>query len=125
MGTRWWATGRSLQAFGQNRRGNVAMLWGIMAAVLLGVLGLAVDFTRAQMIHAQLQNAADGAALAAARGIGLSLSQRQQAARAYYDAEAGDYAQNTTFSVTPLADGTYQVNASAPMPMSLAALVSN
>src|SRR5690349_15958130 len=98
MGIRWWATGRSLRAFGQNRRGNVAMLWGIMAAVLLGVLGLAVDFTRAQMIHTQLQNAADGAALAAARGIGLTLSQRTAAAHAYYNAEAGEYAASSTFS---------------------------
>src|SRR6185312_10882283 len=125
MGTGWWADGSSLRAFGRNRRGNVAMLWGLMAAVLLGILGLAVDFTRAQMIHAQLQNAADGAALAAARGIGLSFSQRQTAARAFYDAEAGEYAQTSNFQLTALADGTYQVQTSAPMAMSLAALVSN
>ena len=101
------------------------MLWGIMAAVLLGILGLAVDFTRAQMVHTQLQNAADGAALAAARGVGLTMSQRTSSARAFFDAEAGEYAQTSTFALTTLADGTYQVQASAPMPMSLAALVSN
>jgi Flp pilus assembly protein TadG len=101
------------------------MLWGLMAAVLLGVLGLAVDFTRAQMVHTQLQNAADGAALAAARGVGLTLSQRTTSARAFFDAEAGEYAQTSTFALTTLANGTYQVQASAPMPMSLAALVSN
>ena len=125
MGTGWWANGSSLRAFGRNRRGNVAMLWGLMAAVLLGILGLAVDFTRAQMVHTQLQNAADGAALAAARGVGLTMSQRTSSARAFFDAEAGEYAQTSTFALTTLANGTYQVQASAPMPMSLAALVSN
>ncbi|MBS0385234.1 MAG: pilus assembly protein TadG [Proteobacteria bacterium] len=125
MGTGRWTTGRSVGAFGKDRRGNVAMLWGLMGAAMLGLLGLAVDFTRAQMIHAQLQNAADGAALAAARGQGLTLDQRTHAARAFYDAEAGSYAASSNFGLQQLPDGTYQVQASAPMAMSLAALVSN
>jgi Flp pilus assembly protein TadG len=122
----WWFIGEgSVRAFGHNRNGNVAMLWGLMAAVMLGILGLAVDFTRAQMIHTQLQNAADGAALAAARGTGLTLDQRTTAARAFFNAEAGEYATNANFMLNAQPNGSYQVQASAPMPMSLAALVSN
>ena len=90
------------------------MLWALMAAVLLGVMGLTVDFTRAQMIRQQLQNAADGAALAAARGVNQTLSQRTAAARAFFDAEAGEYAQNATFSVTPIETGGYRIGPYIP-----------
>lgn len=126
MGKGWWSGGRSLRAFGQARRGNVAMLWALMATVLVGTVGISVDFTRAQMIRVQLQNAADGAALAAARDYGATLAQRTSVARAYFDAEAGDYGGAAAqFSLTPLADGTYRVQASAPMQMSLASVISN
>ncbi|MBI3438357.1 MAG: pilus assembly protein TadG [Proteobacteria bacterium] len=104
----------------------MAMLWGLMAVVLVGTVGISVDFTRAQMIRAQMQNAADGAALAAARDYGASLSQRTTAARTYFDAEAGDYGgAAANFSLTPMPDGTYRVQASAPMSMSLASVISN
>ena len=125
MGAGRWLAGRSLGAFGEARRGNVAMLWALMAVVLVGTVGISVDFTRAQMIRVQLQNAADGAALAAARDYGASLSQRTTVSRAYFDAEAGDYGPLANFSLTPLPDGTYRVQASAPMQMSLASVISS
>ena len=55
---------RSARAFGRDRRGNVAMMWGLMGAVLVGLIGVTVDFTRAQAIRNQMQNAVDGPALA-------------------------------------------------------------
>jgi Flp pilus assembly protein TadG len=125
MGSWWFSDKGSIGAFGRSRRGNVAMLWGLMAVVLVGTVGISVDFTRAQMIRAQMQNAADGAALAAARDYGATLSQRTSAARTYFDAEAGDYGgAAANFSLTPMPDGTYRVQASAPMQMSLASVIS-
>mgnify|MGYP000878041215 CR=1 FL=1 len=113
--------------FARDRRGNVAMMWALMGAVLLGITGLSVDFTRAQMIRAQLQNAADGAALAAARAPSTtSMADRTAAARAYFDSEAGDYGGgNANFSITSLGNNGYRVNVSTSMPMSLASLISN
>lgn len=123
----WWLGGKgSIWAFNRSRRGNVAMLWALMATVLVGTVGISVDFTRAQMIRVRLQNAADGAALAAARDYGATLTQRTNVAHAYFDAEAGDYGgAAANFSLTPLPDGTYRVQASAPMQMSLASVISN
>lgn len=114
------------RAFGRDRRGNVAMMWALMGAVLLGLVGMSVDFTRAQMIRSQLQNAADGAALAAARMTqGTTMTARTAAARGYFDSEAGASAANATFNLVDIGNNGYRVDVTAPMDMSLARLVSN
>ncbi|MES1199845.1 MAG: ubiquitin-activating E1 FCCH domain-containing protein [Pseudomonadota bacterium] len=101
------------------------MLWGLSASVLVGMTGLTIDFTRAQVIRTQIQNAADGAALVAARNAStMSLSDRTALARAYFDAEAGEYGQGAEFSLTPLDDNTYKVNVDVSMPGSLTKLIS-
>lgn len=117
--------GRLLGAFGRDRRGNVAMMWGLMGSVLVGLIGISVDFTRAQMIRTQLQNAADGAALVAERTSNLSLAQRETAAKSYFDAEIGSLATAASFEVIQLEEGGHRVVASIAMPMSLAAIVRN
>jgi Flp pilus assembly protein TadG len=119
----WLFGSRSAGAFARDRRGNVAMMWGLMGTVLVGLIGMTVDFTRAQALRAQLQNAADGAALVAERSSNMSDSQAEAAARAFFDAEMGDYAPQVTFSVTALGDGGHRVDARMPMPLSLASLV--
>lgn len=118
-------TMRAVRAFRRSRAGNVAMMWALMGTVLIGLVGLTVDFTRAQAIRNAMQNAADGAALVAERSSNLSMGARTQAARAFFDAEVGDMVSNVTFTVTQLADGGHRVAASMPMSMSLASIISN
>ncbi|GAM98145.1 hypothetical protein U91I_01776 [alpha proteobacterium U9-1i] len=115
---------QAVGAFARDRRGNVAMMWGIMAIVLVGISGLALDFTRAQTMRTRLQNAADGAALVAERSSNLTMAQRTAAARAFFDAEMGEFAQDATFSVTQVASGGHRVDANIPMPVSLARVIS-
>jgi Flp pilus assembly protein TadG len=117
---------RAAKSFARDKRGNVAMMWALMGSVLVGLVGLTVDFTRAQAFRAQLQNAVDGAALVAERSSNLSLSDRTAAARAFFDAEMGDMAANVThFSVTNLSTGGHEVSVDMPMPVSLARIVRN
>lgn len=118
-----WFGHRAVGAFARDRRGNVAMMWGFMGAVLVGMIGITVDFTRAQAIRAQMQNAADGAALVAERSSNLPLSQRNAAARAFFDAEMGDLAGSASMTVIALENGGHRVEASMPMPLSLARIV--
>lgn len=120
MVTRRWT---SIDAFRRDRDGNVAMMWALMGAVLLGLVGLTVDFTRAQMIRTQMQNAVDGAALYAARSQGLSTTERNAAARSYYDAEMGSYGPGAELIFTDLPDNHVAIVARMPMPLSLARLV--
>lgn len=99
------------------------MMWALMGAVLIGFIGLTVDFTRAQSLRMQLQNAVDGAALAAARGDTLTDAQREAAARAYFDAEIGDRAQNAVMTIHDVGLNQVEVTASVPMPLSLARII--
>jgi Flp pilus assembly protein TadG len=107
----------------RDRSGNVAMMWGLMGAVLVGLIGISVDFTRAQAIRNQMQNAVDGAALVAERSSNLTMAQRQAAAEAFFDAEMGDMAPDAVFTVRQLADGGHMATATMAMPLSLARLV--
>jgi Flp pilus assembly protein TadG len=119
-------TKRAAGAFQRDRSGNVAMMWALMGTVLIGLVGLTVDFTRAQAIRNAMQNAADGAALVAERSSNLSMDARTAAARAFFDAEVGDMVgANVTFEVSQLVEGGHRVVARAPMPVSLARIISN
>lgn len=114
-----------MRAFYGARGGNVAMMWALLASFMVGLTGMTVDFTRAQMLRAQMQNAADGAALAAARGDAQTAEQRQQAAWAFFEAEMGDIASTAHFTLTELENGQMSVEVSMPMPLSIAKLVQN
>lgn len=116
--------GSILKAFGRGRSGNVAMMWALMGAVVLGFVGLTIDFTRAQALRAQMQNAVDGAALAAARGDTMTEAQRHAAARAFFDAEMGTLATGATMVIHEIGDNKVEVTASMPMPLGLAQLIS-
>ena len=52
--------------FKTNQRGNVATMFGLVILVLMGLLALALDFSRAQNLKASLTDIADSAALAGA-----------------------------------------------------------
>lgn len=125
MSLRHGFSGHRFGAFVRARGGNVAMLWALMGAVLIGMVGLTVDFTRAQTIRAQLQNAADGAALVAERSSNLTLAQRQALARAFFDTEAGQYGSGADFTVQELASGGHRVEVNYTMAMSMAKIVSD
>ncbi len=99
------------------------MMWALMGAMLIGLVGLTVDFTRAQTLRVQLQNAVDGAALAAARGDTMTEAQRFEAARAYFDAELGAAADSATLTIHDTGLNQVEVTASMPMPLTLARIV--
>lgn len=56
---------RSIGAMGFDRRGNVAMMFGLMAVPLIALMGLGIDFYKGLSDKARLDAAADAAALAA------------------------------------------------------------
>jgi Flp pilus assembly protein TadG len=101
------------------------MMWALMATVLIGLVGVTVDFTRAQMLRTQMQNAADGAALVAERSSNLPMAQRTAAAKAFFDSEMGATTSGANFTLTQLSTGGHQVDVSMPMPLSLGAVWSS
>ncbi|MEZ5970543.1 MAG: pilus assembly protein TadG-related protein [Hyphomonadaceae bacterium] len=102
------------------------MMWALMGAILVGLVGLSVDFARAQALRAQLQNAADGAALVAERSSNESIAERTEAARAFFEAEMSDRPMDgLSFVVEQMPDGGHRVSASVNMPVGLAGIVQN
>src|SRR5688572_19267242 len=63
------ATHRQLKAGWRSERGSVTVMTAVLLVCLVLLLGLAIDVSRIYMLRAGLQNAADAAALAAAREL--------------------------------------------------------
>lgn len=77
---------RSLQAFGHDRRGSIAILFALIATIVIGITGLAIDFGRAMNVHRKMQAAVDAAAMAAATAKFKSDDERTQIAEAAFAA---------------------------------------
>lgn len=109
---------KSLHAFNTDERGSFATLLGIGLVSLVGVTGLAVDYSRATQTRAEIYAAADAAALAAARTTGTP-SEREQVAKGVFESNTGNLAGRAQISFNPEnitregANYGYRVKASA------------
>jgi Flp pilus assembly protein TadG len=68
-----------IQKFISDKRGNVAMMFGLAALSLFGIGGLALDYTRATQLQTKVAAAADSAALAAAKVEGSEADRKKVA----------------------------------------------
>jgi Flp pilus assembly protein TadG len=75
-----------IAAFWNDRRGNVAMMFGLAAIPFFAFGGLAVDYSRAMMVKSRLSAALDATALAIAGQAGLTQAQLTTSANAYFKA---------------------------------------
>ena len=106
-----------LRSWRTDDSGNVAILFGLLAIPLFGVMGLAVDMGRSYHVGVHTQGALDSAALAAGRVAQVEktnmIDKASKAAGAYYDqAKPTDVvktsivfspnSQNTEFTVTAM-----------------------
>jgi Flp pilus assembly protein TadG len=80
MKTRMW----------HDRRGNIAIIFGLVVMVLALGMGGAVDIAQMLLIHAGLQSGADAAAIAAARYYGTDSAERRTRADNIYLANVAE-----------------------------------
>ncbi|WP_315835356.1 pilus assembly protein TadG-related protein [Bradyrhizobium prioriisuperbiae] len=119
------AAGDLLHSFRRDRRGSIAMLFGVSLLVLLCLVGAAIDYALATAAKVKLDAAADAAALSAVnRGaLSLSTSVAQTVASNMFDAQsdvAWVSSKSASVSVSDSANGrTATVNYSAEMPTQL------
>jgi Flp pilus assembly protein TadG len=90
----------------RNRRGNVAMMYALVAPVLVFAGGAAIDYGRTAQIHTKLNAAADAAALAA-----LTPTMLQQSNQTAQDASKAMF-QGLTEGIPGLTVGATQVTVS-------------
>ena len=85
MGKRYgWL--RKLRAFARATGANVAMMFGLSLIPLAIAAGAGLDFANAMMVHNQMSDALDAAALAVGAQNGLSSSQAQALAQNVFNA---------------------------------------
>jgi Flp pilus assembly protein TadG len=80
--------GRHARALRRDRSGNVAVIFGIAAIPVFGLVGAAVDYSRANSARTAMQVALDAAALTVAKeAANLTSGQVQNKAKKYFNAQ--------------------------------------
>jgi Flp pilus assembly protein TadG len=104
-------------SFGSNAAGNVAIIFGLAFIPIIGLVGAAVDYSRANVVRAQMQSALDSTTLMLAKDPSLSSytsAQLQQKASGYFNALlAKSYATNVQISTPVVNQQTSTITATA------------
>ena len=113
---------RTMRAFARNKRGNVAMMFGLCLVPLTIAAGVGVDFFRASMVRNAMSEALDAAALAVGSTSGLTSANASTLAQQYFNANykgATSEGTPTCCTVTYNSTGSVTVSATDQMPASL------
>lgn len=87
MTTSWAKCCSALRAFGRAREGNVAVMFALVLVPVLAATGVAIDFSRANAVKANLQAALDATALMLSKeAVTDSADELQAHALAYFKA---------------------------------------
>ena len=106
-----------LRRFARNRRGSIAILFGLAVIPIVLGIGVAVDYGRALLVRERMSSAADAAALAIGSWTGLTDAERRTKAQQYFDANYPSAALGTvgTLNVTfPGDDIKVEVSGTVP-----------
>ena len=118
---------QALRDFRSARAGNVAIIFGLLAVLLLGGVGAAVDYSRANWVRASMQTAVDSVALMLSKeASSVSVSQLQTDAQNYFTAMfAKPGVQNVNVNVTYTNTGgsNLVVKATATLPATFASVI--
>lgn len=121
-----------MKTMATDRKGVIAPMTGLVAALLIGFVGMAVDTTRAWLVEARMRSALDAAALVAARRF--SEATRDAEARGIFWANIqqggrarnwlGATIDNPTIAVVSNNTGQIRVSTSATVPVTLFRIIS-
>lgn len=114
-----------LGAFNQDRRGAIAVVFAVALMVMCTVTGLAVDAARGYSIRTKLQNAADAAALSAARSFSMGNKDVEGNAKAFFklDQPTTHLVEQIKVSAATDAKGQVTIHATADVPTSFMQLI--
>ena len=118
---------RALSRFRRQRRGDVAIIFALALIPLLAFVGVAIDYSRANALKADLQAALDSTALIASKNAASqSASDLQTSALSYFNAlftnaQAGNLQFNASYSNS--GGSSVTVTASADMPTTFMSIV--
>ncbi len=107
--------------FGRSTRANVAMIFGLSLVPITAAAGAGLDIARGMLVHSQMVEALDAAALAVGGTPGLTQAQMTTLAQQYFNANYKiDSSYGTPTAVTVNVVGqSVTVSSSDPMPTTL------
>lgn len=114
-----------LRRFCASRRGNVAMIFAVSLVPMTVAVGGGLDYARATMTKAAMNEALDAAALAIGAAGNLTQAQAQALATQYFNANyhlSNDYGTPTNVTAT-LGKNTVTITASCAMPTTMMKVV--
>ncbi len=112
---------KSARSLIADRRGSLAVLFGLLSMVIFGMVGFAIDYTRAVSLEAHMSQALDAAVLA---GIRADQSQRQQIATQVFQQNMGASADlDVSLKFDTPASGQFSGTAATAMPSYIASVV--
>ena len=115
-----WIKGLSFRRFGNDRGGNVAVIFALSLIPLIGVGGAALDYSRVLTMRSKLQHATDAAALAASHGARVSLAAMNDLAQKSFKENLANvrFAKQVSMKATKIKNGV-RVTADGRMETSL------
>jgi Flp pilus assembly protein TadG len=117
MGSRLTMLAGKMRAFLRAKRGNVAMMFALACVPLTVAAGTGVDYTRALMVHQQMNEALDAAALAIGSTPGLNQAGAQALAQSYFTT---NYQVDSSFGVPATPTVTFNSNGSVAISVTTA-----
>jgi Flp pilus assembly protein TadG len=100
-----------MRNFWHDRKGNVAILFALAIVPVMGAMGAALDYSRANAYRTDMQKAVDATALALSKVMPLNETKLNEVAKQYFAANMGNHdLTNLSLEVTP-GQGTVQLAA--------------
>lgn len=111
--------------FRRDRRGNVAVIFGLAAIPIVAATGIAVDYGRASMAHARLADVLDAAVLAVGAKPSMTDAAATTVVTDWVNAQLGESGTISSWTLDSLAqsNGKITVHASAQVPTTLTKLI--
>ncbi|HWJ75815.1 MAG TPA: pilus assembly protein [Kaistia sp.] len=111
--------------FRRDRRGNVAVIFGLAAIPIVGATGIAVDYGRASMAHARLADVLDAAVLAVGSQPSMSDAAAKTMVTNWVGAQLGQSGTITSWKIDSFtqANGAIRAAASAEVQTTLTKLL--
>jgi Flp pilus assembly protein TadG len=115
---------RFLRKWAADRRGNFAMIFAIALIPIAAAAGASIDVSRAYIVETRLAAALDAAALAVGTASGMSTSEVQALAQAYFDANYPASKLGVPGTITVVdSQTTVDISVSADLPTTIMGIV--
>jgi Mg-chelatase subunit ChlD len=110
---------KKAKTFGKSAAGSTSSLFALAIVPVLLCVGAATDFVRMQNARTELAAALDGAALAAAQGVGMDPAQRIVIGEAYFAANFNSHVVENASANIQVVGNSIRASANMEMPTSL------